>query len=55
MGDFKCIACGTSCSSEEALRAHAKTKISEESIHYRMMSAHGQTDPIFPTGEEKPR
>jgi len=54
MGDFKCVACGASFPSEEALRSHAKTKINEESLHYRKMSTRGIVDPIYPTEQEKP-
>jgi hypothetical protein len=54
MGDFNCEACGASFPSEEALRSHAKKKMTEESLHYRTMSAHGQTEPIYATGQEKP-
>ena len=55
MADFKCIACGASFPSEGALRSHAKMKVTEESLHYRTMSAHGQTVPIFPDEAERPR
>jgi len=54
MADYKCEACGASFPSEEALRSHAKMKVSEESVHYRKMLAHGVTDPIYPTEQEKP-
>ena len=54
MGEFKCSACGVSFPTNEALQSHARMKITEESIHYRMMSAHGQTVPIYPDEQEKP-
>jgi len=54
VGEFKCVACGASFPSEEALRSHAKMKVNEESVHYRKMSAHGIVDPIYPTEQEKP-
>jgi DNA-directed RNA polymerase subunit RPC12/RpoP len=54
MTDYKCSACGAIFPNEEALLSHAKMKVAEESIHYRKMSAHGQTVPIYPSEQEKP-
>jgi len=54
MVEFKCGACGASFPNEEALRSHARKIVSDESIHYRKMSAHGQSDPIYIGTQEKP-
>jgi len=54
MTDYKCSACGVHFPSEEALRSHARMKVSDESVHYRKMSAHGQIDPIYVGTQEKP-
>ena len=54
MVDYECKACGASFPTDEALRLHARTKMNEESLHYRLMSAHGETVPIYPTDQEKP-
>jgi len=54
MGNFKCIACGAIFPSEEALKSHAKMKVTEESPHYTKMLAHGQIDPIYAGTQEKP-
>jgi len=54
MAEFKCGACGASFPSEEALKSHARKIISEESVHYRKMSAHGQGDPVYPGVQERP-
>jgi len=55
MADFKCIQCGASFPSEEALRSHAKLKIAEESPHFAKMVS--DNDLVFPktAGAEKPR
>ena len=55
MADSRCEACGASFPNEEALRSHVNMKVRDESIHYRKMSAHNQSVPIFPTEQEKPR
>jgi len=55
MADFKCEACGASFPSEEALKSHAKMKVTQESQHFAKMNA-GRLDLNFSAGEsEKPR
>ena len=48
MAEFKCGSCGASFPSAEALRSHAKMKVTEESPHYAKMAAKGQGTLIFP-------
>jgi len=54
MVEFKCDACGATFPNENALRSHVKMKVSDESVHFRKMSAYNQTVPISPD-QEKPR
>ncbi len=54
MADFKCSQCGATFPSEEALKSHAKMKVTEESPHFAKMSAHGQVDVKFPGQGETP-
>jgi len=55
MAEFKCAQCGASFPSEEALKSHAKLKVSEESAHFAKMAAHGSADLKFPGQSESPR
>ena len=48
MADYKCSSCGASFPSEEALRSHAKMKVTEESAHFAKMNAKGQGTLVFP-------
>lgn len=54
MAEFKCSQCGASFPSAEALKSHAKMKVSEESPHFAKMSAHGQADLKYPGESEAP-
>jgi len=55
MADYKCNACGASFPSEDALKSHAKMKMTEESPHYAKMSAMSEM-PMYPgPTNEKPR
>jgi len=54
MADYKCSACGASFPSEDALKSHAKTKMTEESPHFAKMSTIGEL-PMFQAQNEKPR
>lgn len=55
MADFKCVQCGANFPSEEALRSHAKLKITEESPHFAKMMADGDLLMPSPHKPEKPR
>ena len=55
MADFKCAQCGASFPSEEALKSHAKMKVSEESPHFAKMVNKGLADLVYPGEGEAPR
>ena len=54
MADYKCMTCGASFTSEDALKSHAKMKMIEESPHFAKMSLMSDTVPP-PVPTEKPK